>query len=127
MKNIKRILNLILIILVILSAFALNKSFAVVTEELEATGIQSHFHKNLTNEEYQEHYDIFCCMHGVPANKIKYNQIKAGGNTYEAGNATSITVDGYTFTGFSLGSQDISEFKEKLSGLNIATGVKKEL
>ena len=39
MKNIKRILSLLIIIFVILSALALNKAFAVVIEELALTAI----------------------------------------------------------------------------------------
>ena len=108
MKNIKRILNLLFIILVVLSTFGIYKTFAIVTDEMEATGIPEHFNENLTLQEYRNSYDIFCSMHGVPANDPNYGIIDYNGSEYKVSEQRKYTEGSRSFYGFKVGTKFVS-------------------
>ena len=113
MKNIKRILNLILIMFVILSAFITTKTSAIVTPEMDATGVASHFNKHLTLQQYRSNYDIFCSMHGVLAWNIEDADINfSDGTSINVNSMTSVptvNVGSDTFFGKKLKRINISE------------------
>lgn len=112
MKNIKRILNLILIILAMLFTFVVFETYAIVTDEMDATGIKSHWNDKLTLNQYRSNYDIFCCMHGIPAwNEDDATINYSDGTSENINNKTNVpkvTVGEESFFGWKIKTIDIS-------------------
>ena len=97
MKNNKKVLISLFIILIILSTYAfLQKSYAIVTPEMDATGISLAGKKegdtvDYTLNDLYSRYDIFCCQKGTMAFIDGEQILNVAGQTFDV---TSTTESG---------------------------------